>query len=121
MIDKAWVVLMAQYSRWMNEKLYAHAASLADEERKADRGAFFKSLHNTLDHIVWADTIWLGRFTGNIPQMPTAGSVLFPEFATLEARRRALDDEISAWAAGVDDTYLASPLTFTSRISGKTF
>jgi uncharacterized damage-inducible protein DinB len=121
MIDKAWVTLMAQYSRWMNEKLYTHAATLSDEERKADRGAFFKSLHNTLDHIVWADTIWLGRFSRNPPSLPPAGSVLYPEFDALRTRRTALDAEIGNWAAGVDETLLSSPLTWTSRISNQTY
>lgn len=119
MVDKSWIAMMAQYSRWMNEKLYAHAAALTDAQRKEDRGAFFKSLHNTLDHIVWADTIWLGRFTGAQPSLPLAGSVLYPEFEALRARRGALDAEIDAWAATVSTAFLSAPLTWTSRITGK--
>jgi uncharacterized damage-inducible protein DinB len=120
MIDRAWVVSMAQYSRWMNERLYTHAAALTDEQRKADRGAFFGSLHNTLDHIVWADTIWLGRFTGRQPQLPAAGSVLYPEFDAQRTRRVELDDAIKTWAENVSEEFLAAPLTWTSRMTGKT-
>ena len=120
MVDKPWVVMMAQYSRWMNEKLYAHAATLTDAQRKADCGAFFKSLHNTLDHIVWADTIWLGRFTGRQPDLPVAGSVLYPDFDAQRARRAALDDEITAWAANVSEAFLITPLTWTSRVTHRT-
>ena len=119
MVDKSWIVMMAQYSRWMNDKLYTHAAALTDEQRKQDRGAFFKSLHNTLDHIVWADTIWLGRFTGRQPALPTAGSILYPEFEAQRARRVELDAEITAWADSVSDDFLSVPLTWTSRITGK--
>lgn len=119
MVDKDWVRMMAQYSRWMNEKLYAHAATLSDTQRKEDRGAFFKSLHNTLDHIVWADTIWLGRFTGIQPELPTAGSILYPDFDAQRARRLELDEAIGSWAASVSDEFLAAPLTWTSRITGK--
>ena len=43
--------LMAEYNVWQNEKLYAACAGLPDEQRKADRGAFFKSIHATLDHL----------------------------------------------------------------------
>ena len=32
---------MARYNRWMNEKLYALAGELPDEERKRPMGAFF--------------------------------------------------------------------------------
>ncbi|HWV18996.1 MAG TPA: DinB family protein [Rhodocyclaceae bacterium] len=119
MVDKRWVVMMAQYSRWMNEKLYAHAATLSDVQRKEDRGAFFKSLHNTLDHIVWADTIWLGRFTGRQPELPIAGSILYPEFEAQRARRLELDTEIASWAIDVSAEFLIAPLTWTSRITGK--
>jgi uncharacterized damage-inducible protein DinB len=119
MVDKDWVRMMAQYSRWMNQKLYAHAATLPDTQRKEDRGAFFKSLHNTLDHIVWADTIWLGRFIGIQPELPTAGSILYPDFEAQHARRLELDAEIAAWADSVSDEFLSAPLTWTSRITGK--
>jgi uncharacterized damage-inducible protein DinB len=33
----------ARYNAWMNERLYAAAATLSDEERKRPRGAFFAS------------------------------------------------------------------------------
>ena len=56
--------VMARYNRWMNDKLYAVAEKLTDEERKKDRGAFFGSIHRTLNHLLVADRIWLGRFTG---------------------------------------------------------
>jgi uncharacterized damage-inducible protein DinB len=63
MTPETWNAL-ARYNRWMNEKTYAAAAMLTDEERKCDRGAFFKSIHATLNHILLADRIWMGRFTG---------------------------------------------------------
>lgn len=39
---------------WMNPKVYEAAAQFSDQERKADRGAFFRSIHCTLNHILWA-------------------------------------------------------------------
>ncbi len=56
---------MATYNQWMNQKLYAVCGDIPDAERKIDRGAFFKSIHGTLNHILVADLIWLGRFTRN--------------------------------------------------------
>ena len=55
--------VMATYNQWMNQKLYELCADIPDLERKSDRGAFFKSIHGTLNHILIADSIWLGRFT----------------------------------------------------------
>ncbi len=56
MITPAYVRLMADYNAEMNRRLYAAAARLSDAERKADRGAFWKSIHGTLMHILWGDT-----------------------------------------------------------------
>ena len=39
--------MLAQYKRWMNLRLYACAALLDDQQRRQDRGAFFKSIHGT--------------------------------------------------------------------------
>ena len=64
MISVEYCQLQARYNRWMNERLYAAARTLGDAQRKRDRGAFFGSIHRTLDHILWGDLTWLGRFTG---------------------------------------------------------
>jgi uncharacterized damage-inducible protein DinB len=55
-------VLMAQYNRWMNLRLYEAAAKLTVDELTKNRDAFFGSLLNTLNHIAVADLIWLHRF-----------------------------------------------------------
>ena len=59
-----WLAASARYNRWMNDKLYALAATLSDAARKRDSGAFFKSVHGTLNHLLLTDRLWLGRFKG---------------------------------------------------------
>jgi uncharacterized damage-inducible protein DinB len=58
--------LMAAYNAWMNERLYAACDQVPDDERKRDRGAFFKSIHGTLNHILWGDRSWLARLGGPV-------------------------------------------------------
>jgi hypothetical protein len=53
---------LARYNGWINGKLYEACDALTDEARKQDRGAFFGSLHHTLNHLVVADQVWLKRF-----------------------------------------------------------
>ena len=64
MITPDYCVLMARYNRWMNERLYALLLTIPDAERKQDRGAYFGSMHVTLNHLLWGDRMWLGRFVG---------------------------------------------------------
>ena len=90
MIDPAYVRRMARYNRWQNANLYGVADALPDEERRRERGAFFGSIHKTLSHLLWADRIWMSRFTdvpkpeGGIP-----GSVsLYPDWDCSSANAR---------------------------------
>lgn len=108
---------MAAYNRWMNGKLYALCAQLPDAERKKDCGAFFKSIHGTLNHLLLADKVWLGRFTGNPVHYPRLDLELHSEFEALAEERRQLDDAIVAWAASLSDETLAGELRYTSMVS----
>ena len=56
--------MFAGYNAWCNERLYAAASALSDADYRADRGAFFKSVHGTLNHLLVGDRIWMQRFTG---------------------------------------------------------
>jgi len=112
--------LMADYNVWMNRKLYGAAAGLPDDERKRDLGAFFKSLHGTLDHILYTDLIFLARFTGSAMPEGDFGAELHGDFDDLRAERETTDARISDWISGLDRGWLDEALTFTSMIDGVT-
>src|SRR6266540_4145965 len=88
---------MAAYNRWMNERIYECCARLSDEERKRDVGAFFKSIHGTLDHLLLGDRLWLGRFKGRPFKVESLAQELYADFAELRAERASTDAEIIAW------------------------
>jgi len=108
---------MAAYNGWMNRRIYEAAARLTDDERKADRQAFFRSIHSTLNHILWGDRVWLPRFNGRTYRVGTIGADLYDNFAELLEARRVMDDEISAWAAQLDHAQLAGLLTWFSGVA----
>jgi len=119
MISPGYCQLLARYGRWMNERLYAAAATLTDAERDADRGAFFGSIQRTLCHVVWADRAWLGRFTGTPYAEPAYGADLYDDFATLAAERARTDTDILNWAGNVDDAWLAGTLEYRALGDGR--
>ena len=65
MISAPYVQTMARYNVWQNANIYEAAGRLPDAARKENRGAFFGSIHATLNHILWADQTWLSRFGGS--------------------------------------------------------
>lgn len=114
---------MARYNRWMNERLYEVADRLPDAERKRDRGAFFGSIHGTLNHLLLADRVWLGRFTGAALQEGEMGpggirsldQELYADWGELRRERATTDDEIDAFVATLTSEGLAGKLRYSRR------
>jgi len=120
MFTGTYAALMAEYNAWMNERMYAAAATLSDEDRKRDRGVFFKSIHGTLNHLVWGDRGWVGRLSERSYPFVPPGQDLFADFGELRAARAALDGDILTWSRAVTPEWLAEPMTWTSRLYGFT-
>jgi len=106
---------LAAYNRLANEKLYAACAQLSDEERKAERPAFFKLIHGTLNHIMVGDGIWMTRFGGG--EAPSTGldAILYGDFDALRAARAIKDAEIEAFAKGLTDAFLGSSVRYVNN------
>lgn len=118
-------VMLARYNRWMNERLYDVAALLTDEERARDMGAFFRSVHGTLDHVLFGDRIWLARFGvrdgGALPSSGAAYTLdLYPDLADLRRERALTDLAIDRWAKSLTDDALAATIRYSNQ-SGKSF
>ena len=121
MISPDWVRVMARYNGWQNGSILNAAGSLSDEERRADRGAFFGSIHGTLSHLLWGDTMWMSRFAGIAP--PEGGISESPShvgpWLELCMRRSLLDAAILDWAAGLRAADLEGDLTWWSGAAGR--
>lgn len=119
MITSEYCALMARYNEWMNSRLYALCADLPEAELRKDRGAFFKSIYLTLNHIMYGDLAFLSRFTAVPAVVPEPGVELFSGFADLRIEREALDARLLAWATSLTPQWLAEPLSYTSAIDGQ--
>lgn len=107
---------MAEYNHWINQKLYAICAEIPDVKRREDLGAFFKSIHGTLNHILVGDRIWLGRFTQN-PFLAKLDQELYADFNDLRRERELTDQQIIEWCDRVSSEWLNHPFTYTGTTS----
>ncbi|NOU21979.1 MAG: damage-inducible protein DinB [Methyloglobulus sp.] len=119
MIDQNQFELLADYNRWMNEKIYSTCSHLSDSELMADRGAFFKSIYHTLNHIMYGDLAFMSRFTGVPEIVPDLGVELFDTFSQLKTARFKLDTRIANWVKTLEEKWLLEVLTYTSKVDGK--
>jgi uncharacterized damage-inducible protein DinB len=123
---------MAAYNAWMNNKVYAAAASLPADDVVADRGAFFGSIHATLTHIAVADTIWLQRFAKHpanyaaleplrgLPIQRDLTAQPFGDLPALTEHRLYLDGVINAFADAITEDDLDHALVYANT-RGETF
>lgn len=102
----------AGYNAWANRRLYDAAASLSDTDYRADRGAFFKSMHGTLNHLLATDYIWMKRFTGAGEAPDRLDAILHETFGPLRAAREAEDRRIVAWVYGLDEARLKGVIRY---------
>ncbi len=120
------VLGFARYNQQFNQRLFDALAGLSEADRKKDLGAFFGSIHGTLNHVLLADRIWLGRFASAFPQLRSLQDAelvhqfsslrqeVGADFDQLRASRRATDAVISAWAAELTDDLLAGTMSYSN-------
>jgi uncharacterized damage-inducible protein DinB len=122
MITVDYARTMADYNRWQNENLFGAADRLSDAQRKEQQGAFFGSIHGTLNHLLWGDQIWMSRFAGTprpkAPGIPESVA-MYDSWDELKRERQAFDRVIVDWAERLDPAWLEGDLTWFSGVSGR--
>jgi uncharacterized damage-inducible protein DinB len=109
--------MMAGYNAWCNERVYDVAALLPDADYRADRGAFFKSVHGTLNHLLAADRIWMKRFTGEGEAPNRLDAILFESLPELRAARQEEDERIVAYLGSRSEADLAGTIRYRTIVN----
>lgn len=104
--------MFAGYNAWANARLFSAAARLTDAQYRTDKGAFFGSLHGTLNHLLATDMVWMKRFTGEGEAPGRLDAIVHDELAQLDAARRGMDVHIVQYVQGLDDASLAGTITY---------
>ena len=122
--------LFARYNRLMNRRILEAAAKLSQDDLSRDRGAFFKSVLGTLNHVLVGDIIWLKRFAKHPPsrklleridvceQPASLDSILCADLESLAAQRAHIDEIIADWIAGLAESDLEDNLVYRN-MAGK--
>ena len=105
--------MFAAYNAWANRTLYEAVGKLDDAAYRKNLGAFFGSLHGTLNHLLAADRIWLKRFTGTGEAPTSLDAILHEDFAGLSAARVAEDARLAAFIDTLTEDQIAGDFTYT--------
>lgn len=116
--------IMAEYNRWMNEKLLEAAGKMDPAALFDDRGAFFGSIGGTMNHLLVGDTIWLKRFmlhpaaftalqpVADFPAPSALSDVLYESLSALDRARRETDAVIVDFVAETREADFEAVLSY---------
>lgn len=123
---KEYLSMLADYNAHANREMYAVVAKLSDEQRMREVGSFYKSIFGLLSHIYSSDVGWLLRIGEKVaPYKALATPVLtgqphqwgsppFKDFASLEAKRPALDAVFTNLISEVPEADLTKVITYAN-------
>ncbi len=112
-------IVQNQYSHWMNEHMFTLCDTVPDNHRKKSLGAFFGSIHRTLNHILLVDRLWLSRFENSSLSITGLDQELYVDYNELKTARRETDDQLTRYIGKLQDQDMDRKLTFTSAITHK--
>jgi len=124
MSEKSQLILMAKYNKLMNQRLLAASEKLSASSLAEDKGAFFKSVIASLNHILIGDLLWLTRFASHsssyaslkplFEKQKPAGLdvILYADLSDFSLERANIDNIIIAWCDEVKEEDLDSSLRY---------
>lgn len=110
----------AAYNRWANARLYQAAFALDDVDYRRNVGAFFESMHGTLNHLLLTDRIWMRRLTGEGEHPDRLDAIIHDDRHQLALARADEDDRIVNFVASLDDASISGALKYATT-SGRPF
>jgi uncharacterized damage-inducible protein DinB len=87
------------YDAWANRRVLDACAALAPEQFTKDLGSSFRSVRDTLAHIMGAEWLWLERFRGRTAALASGDQ--FPDLASLRARWAEVERDLLAYVGGL--------------------
>jgi len=115
--------LLYQYDRWANNRVLQATSRLSAEEFTRDLGGSFRSVRDTLVHIIGGEWIWLRYWK----EPPTNSALLtslrtrrdllfnpdsFPNVATVQLKWAEVENEQTKFVNGLTDELLERMLPF---------
>jgi len=119
------IQLLYEYDRWANARVLQAAAALSGEQFTCDLGGSFKSVRDTLVHIIGGEWIWLHYWNEPAPtfaflaDLRTRRDALFapaglPDIAAVQRKWAEVEKDQIALVNGLSDASLQRMLPFRS-------
>ena len=94
--------ILYEYDAWANRRMLEVVSALTTEQLTKDMGSSFRSIRDTMAHLINGKWLWLERWQGRTPPAfpdPTE----YPDFASLERRYQEIEANIMAYVRGLSE------------------
>jgi len=126
--EKSQLILMAEYNQLMNQRIIMASGMLSINSLSENKGAFFKSVLGTMNHIMVGDILWLKRFSthnsayaslkfiNGLKKPEKLDAILFSDLAPFKEERARLDNTLIEWCNELKEGDLDKPLKYIDFI-----
>ncbi len=108
--------MMARFNAWANQRLGSSIEGLSDSAYRQDHGAFFGSIHRTLNHLLVVDRLWTGRIAGEDRGIASLDQVLYEDRDALREARNEEDRRFIALLDGLSPDRLSEKVGYRRMI-----
>ena len=112
--------LLANYNKWANEKIITSCKKLTETEYKKDRGAFFSSIHGTLNHLLVVDRAFIAHIEGKNHGLKSLDQILYENLFQLEEARIKEDKRLVDLVNNLSEESMSKEITYNAFETGKT-
>ena len=112
--------LLSNFNTWANAKIFSSCKKLDDTEYKKDRGAFFSSIHGTLNHLLVVDKAYISRIKGKDHGLKSLDQILYEKLFQLEEARIKEDKRLVDLVNSLSEESIHKEITYKGFEKGNT-
>ena len=110
-MNQAELRTLLDYHYWARDRIVDAVAVLTPEQFTKDLGSSFKSVRDTLAHMVGAETAWLSRWQGESPSALLPADQ-FPDAATVKKTWAGLEKKLRAYFEHLGETGIQKVISY---------
>jgi len=111
--------LLANYNKWANEKIITSCKKLTETEYMKDRGAFFSSIHGTLNHLLVVDRAFVAYIEEKNHGLKSLDQILYENLFQLEEARIKEDKRLVDLINNLSEESIYKEITYNGFETGK--
>ena len=110
-MNKSQIIDLYSYHEWANKKLLIAVSQLENEEFIQDLSSSFKSIRDTMVHILGAEELWLSRWVGEQGRA-LLNSDDFPTYSSLSDRWDGFRNQIDRFLVTLTEEDLLQEISY---------